>query len=234
MHSNCGAGEDSWESLGMQGEQTSPSQRNQPWMFVGRTNAKAEAPILWPLEAPKNQLIGEDPDAGKDWRREEKGVTEDEMVGWHHQLNGHEFELTPGDGERQGNLACCSPWGHKESDVMEWLNNNIPQKIFLNAICLWISFFLKTKKKKAPCPLPICWHAGHKFTQVSLLHSLSGRTNANSLETSVNVSLEETPGASTCQLHSQASVSLVSRVLAFLQFATSRDSRSLFFFLSFL
>ena len=63
-------------------------------------------------------------------------MTEDEMVGWHHQLNGHEFELTPGDGERQGNLACCSPWGHKESDVMEWLNNNIPQKIFLNAICL--------------------------------------------------------------------------------------------------
>ena len=73
MHSNCGAGEDSWESLGMQGDQTSQSLRNQPWIFVGRTNAKAEAPILWPLDTTKNQLIGEDPDAGKDWRQEEKG-----------------------------------------------------------------------------------------------------------------------------------------------------------------
>ena len=69
-------------------------------------------------------LIGKDPDAGKDWRQEEKGETEDEMVGWHHWLNGHEFEQTPGASEGQGGLVCCIPWGHKESDMTEWLNNN--------------------------------------------------------------------------------------------------------------
>ena len=72
----------------------------------------------------KSQLIGKDPDAGKDWREEEKGTTEDKMVGWHHWPNGHEFEQAPGDGEGQGSLWCCSPWGCKESDMTEWLNNN--------------------------------------------------------------------------------------------------------------
>ena len=72
----------------------------------------------------KDLTHGKDPDAGKDWRQEEKGATEDEMVGWHHWLNGHEFEQTPGDGEGQGSLACCSPWGHKESDTTEWVNSN--------------------------------------------------------------------------------------------------------------
>ena len=81
---------------------------NQPWIFIGRTDAKAEAPILW-LPEVKSQLIGKDPDIGKDWRQEEKGAAEDEMVGWHHWLNGHEFEQTQGDGEGQGSLACCSP-----------------------------------------------------------------------------------------------------------------------------
>ena len=81
---------------------------NQSWIFIGRTNA--EAPILWPPDV-KNWLIGKDPDAGKDWRQEEKGMTEDEMVGWHHRLDGHEFEQTPGVGDGQGSLACCSPWG---------------------------------------------------------------------------------------------------------------------------
>ena len=76
------------------------SKGDQPWMFIGRTEAKAETPILWPPDV-KNQLIGKDPDAGKDWRWEEKGTTEDEMVGWHHQLNGHEFEQTQGDSEGQ-------------------------------------------------------------------------------------------------------------------------------------
>ena len=80
---------------------------------------EAEAPILWP-PGVKSLLIGKDPDAGKDWRQEEKGAAEDEMVGWHHQLNGHEFEQTLGDGE--GSLACHSPWGRKESDTTEWLN----------------------------------------------------------------------------------------------------------------
>ena len=82
---------------------------NQPWLFVGRTDAEAEAPILQPPDV-KSQLIGKDPDAGRDWRREEKGATEDEMVGWHHQLNGHNFEQAPGVGDGQGSLACCSPW----------------------------------------------------------------------------------------------------------------------------
>ena len=81
--------------------------------------AEAETPILWPQ---KNWLIGKDPNAGKDRRQEEKGMTEDEMVGWHHWLNGHEFEQALGVGDGQGSLACCSPWGHKELDMTEWLN----------------------------------------------------------------------------------------------------------------
>ena len=94
---------------------------NQSWLFIGRTDAEAEAPTLW-LPDVKNGLIGKDPDAGKDWRQEEVGMTEDEMVGWHHWLNGHEFEQAPGVGDGQGSLACCSPWGHKESDTTELLN----------------------------------------------------------------------------------------------------------------
>ena len=89
---------------------------NQPWIFIGRTDGEAEIPILWPPDV-KNWLSGKDPDAGKDWRQEEKGTTEDEMVGWHHRLNGHQFEQTPGDGEGQGSLACCSSWDHKELDT---------------------------------------------------------------------------------------------------------------------
>ena len=86
-------------------------------MFIGRTNADAEAPILCPPHA-RNRLIGKDPDAGKDWKQED-GVTEDKMVGWHHRFNGQEFEQTPGDSEGQGSLACCSSRGHKESDIDE-------------------------------------------------------------------------------------------------------------------
>ena len=97
---------------------------NQFWIFIGR--ADAEAPILWPPDA-KNGLIWKDPDAGKDWRQEEKGTTEDKMVGQHHGLNGHEFEQALGEGERQGSLACCSPWGRKESDMTEQLNNRSPE-----------------------------------------------------------------------------------------------------------
>ena len=89
--------------------------------FIGRTDAEAEAPILWPHDA-KNWLIGKDPDAGKDWKQEEKGMTEDEMVGWHHQHNGHEFEQALRVGDGQGSLVCFSPWGCKESDMTERLN----------------------------------------------------------------------------------------------------------------
>ena len=95
---------------------------NQFWIFIGRTDAEAETPILWALDA-KSRLIRKDPDAGKDWKQEEKGMTEDEMVGWHHWFNGHESEQAPEDGEGQGSLACCSSWSCKESDTTEQLNN---------------------------------------------------------------------------------------------------------------
>ena len=95
---------------------------NQPWIFTGRTDAKAETPILWPPDV-KNWLTGKDTDAGKDWRREEKGMTEDEIVGWHCWQDGHALlEQAPGAGDGQGGLAWCSPRGHKESDMTEWLN----------------------------------------------------------------------------------------------------------------
>ena len=86
-----------------------------------RTDTEAEASILWPPDV-KNWLIGKDPNGGKDWRQEEEGTTENEMVGWHHQLDGHEFEQGPGVGDGQGSLACCSPWGQKDLDMTEWLN----------------------------------------------------------------------------------------------------------------
>ena len=94
---------------------------NQSWIFIGRTDAEAETPILWPLYS-KNWFIGKDPDAGKDWRQEEKRMTEDETVGWHHRLSGHELEQAPGVGDGQASLVCCSPRSHKESDTTERLN----------------------------------------------------------------------------------------------------------------
>ena len=94
---------------------------NQPWIFIGRTDAEAETPILWPPDG-ENWLIWKDPDAGKDWGQEEKGTIEDEMVGCHYRLNGHGFGWTPGVGDGQGGPACCSSWGHKESDMTERLN----------------------------------------------------------------------------------------------------------------
>ena len=103
---NCGVGEDSWESLGLQGDPPVHPKGNQSWIFIGRTDAEAKIPILWPPDA-KSWLIWKDPDAGKDWRWKEKGITEDEMVGWHHRLNGHEFEQTPGDNEGQGSLRAA-------------------------------------------------------------------------------------------------------------------------------
>ena len=101
--------------------QPASPKRIQSWVFIGRTDAEAETPILWPPDT-KNWLTGKDPDAGKDWGQEEKGMTEDEMVGWHHRLNGHEFEQAPGVGDGQGSLVCCSPWGYKESDLTGQLN----------------------------------------------------------------------------------------------------------------
>ena len=96
---------------------------NKSWIFIGKTDAEAEAPILWPADS-KNWLIGKDPDTVQDWRQEEKEMTENKMVGWHHQLSGHEFEQALEDAEGQGSLACCSSWGCKESGTTERLNNN--------------------------------------------------------------------------------------------------------------
>ena len=95
------------------------SKGNQLWIFIGRTDAEAAAPIFWPPDV-KSLLIRKDPDAGKDWRQEEKGITEGEMVGWHHWLNGHEFKQTPGDGEGQGNMVCCS---YEVTNSRTWLSN---------------------------------------------------------------------------------------------------------------
>ena len=94
---------------------------DQSWVFIGRTDAEAETPILWSPDV-ESWLIWKDPDAGKDWGQEEKGTTEDEMVGWHHRLNGYGFRWTLGVGDGQGGLAFCGSWGRKESDTTEWLN----------------------------------------------------------------------------------------------------------------
>ena len=101
------------------------SKGNQSWIFTGSTNAEVEAPILWPPDV-KKRLIRKEPDVGKDWGWEEKEITEDELVGWHHLLDGHEFEQAPGVGDGQGSLVCCSPWGCKESDMTERLNWTYP------------------------------------------------------------------------------------------------------------
>ena len=106
---------------------TANPEGNKSWIFIGRTDAEIEALILWPPDV--KSWLRKDSDAGKDWRQEEKGTTEDEMAGWHHWLNGHEFEQAPGNGERQGSLACCSPWGHKKLDTTEGLNNNNNEKM---------------------------------------------------------------------------------------------------------
>ena len=123
---------------------------DQSWVFIGRTYAEVETPILWPPDA-KNWLIGKDPDAGKDWRQEEKAMTEDEMVGWHHWFKGHEFEQALGVGERQGSLACCSPWGHNELDMTERLNwtrvgkwvNVTSQGIFTAQTAFYLKFSME-------------------------------------------------------------------------------------------
>ena len=115
MFLKCGAGEDSWESLGLQVH----PQGDQSWIFIRRADAEAETPILWPPDA-KSWLIGKDPDSGKDWGQEEKGMTKDKMVGWHLWLDGYEFEQAPGIGDRQGSVL--QSMGCKESDMTEQLN----------------------------------------------------------------------------------------------------------------
>ena len=168
---NCGVGEDSWESLGLQGDPPVHPKGNQSWIFTGRTDAEAETPILWPPYA-KSWLIGKDPDVGKDWGQEEKGKTEDQMVGWHHWLNGHGFGWTLGVGDGLGGPVYCGSWGLKESDTNEWLNwtyiftwvntllkrwNNLPQitnlvtveKLFSNSMTL--DYFYDTAVRTQSC-----------------------------------------------------------------------------------
>ena len=120
MRLNCGVGEDSWSPLDCKEIQPVHSEGDQPWDFFGKNDAKAETPVLWPPHA-KSWLIGKASDAGRYWGQEEKGMTEDEMAGWHHWLDGRESEWTPGVGDGQGSLACCDSWSRKESDTTERL-----------------------------------------------------------------------------------------------------------------
>ena len=115
---NCGVGEVLESPLECKEIQPVHPKGNQSWVFIGKTDAEAETPILWPPDV-KNWLIRKDPVAGKDWKQEEKGTTEDEMVGWHHRLNGHEFKFWA---LVMRSLAFCSPWGQKKSAITEWLN----------------------------------------------------------------------------------------------------------------
>ena len=147
---NFGGGEDSWESLGLQGDQTSQSKGNQSWIIIGKTDAEAEDPVLWPPDA-KNSLIRKDPDSGKDECRTAKNSlirkdpdagkdecrTEDEVIGWHHQIGVHEFEQALGVGDGQGSLVCCRPRGHQESDMTEWLNRTDELSVF-KLVCMSI------------------------------------------------------------------------------------------------
>ena len=136
---------------------------NQSWIFIGKSDAKAEAPILWPPDV-KSWLIRKDPDARKDWRQEEKGETEDEMVGWHHWLNGHKFEPTLGDSEGQWSLVCCSSWDHKDSDTTQQLNQqqrsrSRPRAVSQKGSYLQIMIELCSKFLITCCDLPTraCW-----------------------------------------------------------------------------
>ena len=113
---------------------------DQSWVFIGRTDAEAETPVLWPPHG-KSWLIGKDSGAGRDWGQEEKGMTEDEMAGWHHRLDGHEFEWTAGVSDGQGGLVCCNSWGGKESDTTEQLNWMTPGTE-LNDTWYWTSFHI--------------------------------------------------------------------------------------------
>ena len=143
---NCGVGEDSWESLGLQGDQTSQSWGKLVLNIIGRTDADAEAAILWPPDA-KSRLIWKDPDAGKDRRQEVKGMTEDEMVGWNHWLNRHEFEQAPGNREGQGSLECCSPRGRRIGH--DWATEQRTEGTVyaLQVLCVCV-FVLQSKKQR--------------------------------------------------------------------------------------
>ena len=142
---NCGVGEDSWESPGLHSVHP---KGNQSWILIGRTDAEATTPILWPSDA-KNSLE-KTLITWKDWRQEEKGMTEDNMAGWYHPLDGHEFEQAPGAGDGKGSQECCSPWGHKELDTTErrnWLKEHCLsyQRAFMYKPLEWSLHLLRKK-----------------------------------------------------------------------------------------
>ena len=121
---------------------------DQSWIFIGRTDAEDEAPILWPPDE-KSWLTGKDSDARRDWGQEEKGTAEDEMAGWHHWLDGREFEWTPGIGHGQGSLVCCDSWGRKESHTTEWLNWTEVKQYDLSGLQKGISLSLRGRLQRA-------------------------------------------------------------------------------------
>ena len=127
---------------------------NQYWVFIGKTDVEAETPIIW-LPDEKNWLIWKYSDAKKDWGQEEKGTTEDEMVGWYHRLNWHEFGWTPGVGDGQWSLACCGSWGHKNSDMTEWLKLTIVPCLVLTAVS-WPAYrFLRKQVSWSGIPISL-------------------------------------------------------------------------------
>ena len=139
---------------------------NQSWVFIGRTDAEAETPVLWPSHV-KSWLIGKDLDAGRDCGQEEKGRTEDEMAGWHHWLNAHESEWTPGVGDGQGGLACCDSWGHKELDTSERLSWTEYSIVWIIYICLCCCCYLVAKLCLTVCDPKDC-----SMPSSSILHRL--------------------------------------------------------------
>ena len=143
---NCGIRETFESPLDHRETKPVKPKGNQSWIFTGRTDAEADTPILWPPDV-KNWLIWKDPDAGKDWRQEEKGTTKDEMIEWHHWLHGHGFEQAPGVGDGQGSLACCSPLGRKESDTTEWLNWLTEA---MREVCIKLLEIIVTRVKRSP------------------------------------------------------------------------------------
>ena len=141
---------------------------NLSWMFIVRTDVEVETPILWPPHV-KSWLIWKDPDAGKDWRQEEKGIADDEMLGWHHWLNGHEFEQALGDGEGQGSQVSCSPWGHKESNMTERLS--IKRVTWMTKLS-WNTFLVPSRSQgnAGPSwPKPRCYPGHHALCHVEHL-----------------------------------------------------------------
>ena len=150
------------------------SEGDQPWDFFGGSAAKAEAPVLWPPHA-KSWLIGKDSDAGRDWGQEEKGTTEDEMAGWHHLLDGCEFEWTLGVGDGQGGLVCCNSWSCKESDMTERLNwrvTNIDLFLYSSTATLWGGHIRVSSFSESH------YHLKSRFLAVPLTKDEGGRTAA--------------------------------------------------------